>query len=140
MKKSSWEHFPHQADMGIRGLGSSVEEAFEQAAISLTAVITEPEKIEHKREVQIELEEADLEILFVAWLSSLIYEMDTRKMLFGKFKVNISGNKLTANLWGENIDIEKHQPRVEVKGASYTELCVRKEKDGRWLAQCVVDV
>jgi SHS2 domain-containing protein len=26
-----WELFPHEADMGVRGVGSSKEEAFEQA-------------------------------------------------------------------------------------------------------------
>ena len=42
----TWEHFPHQADMGIRGRGASREEAFEQAAVALTAVITDPEGVE----------------------------------------------------------------------------------------------
>ena len=41
-----WEHFSHQADMGIRGHGASKEEAFEQAALALTAVITDLDKVE----------------------------------------------------------------------------------------------
>ena len=32
--------------MGIRGYGASKEEAFEQAAVALTAVITDHEKVE----------------------------------------------------------------------------------------------
>ena len=38
-----WEHFPHDADIGIRGLGLSKADAFEQGAVALTAVITDPQ-------------------------------------------------------------------------------------------------
>ena len=34
-----WEHFSHGADVGVRGFGISVEEAFEQAALALSAVV-----------------------------------------------------------------------------------------------------
>ena len=33
-----------------------------------------------------------------------------------------------------------HKPAVEVKGATFTELAVRQDPDGRWRAQCIVDV
>ena len=39
-----WEHFPHEADMGVRGHGASREQAFEQAALALTAVIADLDK------------------------------------------------------------------------------------------------
>ena len=32
--KKSWEHYPHTADMGIRGFGDSVEDAFAAAALA----------------------------------------------------------------------------------------------------------
>ncbi|HKJ23114.1 MAG TPA: archease, partial [Gammaproteobacteria bacterium] len=38
-----WEHFPHDADVGIRGTGDTPEEAFAQAAVAMTAVVTDPE-------------------------------------------------------------------------------------------------
>jgi tRNA nucleotidyltransferase (CCA-adding enzyme) len=28
----NWEHFPHEADMGVRGIGPTKEAAFEGAA------------------------------------------------------------------------------------------------------------
>jgi Archease protein family (MTH1598/TM1083)/tRNA-splicing ligase RtcB len=37
--KAGWEHFPHDADVGVRGWGTSAAQAFEQAAYALTAVI-----------------------------------------------------------------------------------------------------
>ena len=65
--KAAWEHFPHEADVGIRGLGPTKECAFEQAALALTAVITDPHKVEPLQEVQITCEAIDDELLFIDW-------------------------------------------------------------------------
>ncbi|MHC4622782.1 MAG: archease [Planctomycetota bacterium] len=139
-KSAGWEHFPHQADIGIRGVGLSKERAFEQAAVALTAVITSPDKVEAEQEVKISCSAGDDELLLVDWLNSLLCEMGTRKMLFGRFEVRIEGNELEAWAWGEKMDVSKHRPVVEVKAATYAELSVREDEDGRWVAQCVVDV
>ena len=139
MGDARWEHFAHEADMGVRGIGSSLEEAFEEAAIALTAVITDPGSVDAGEMVEVECEAPDEEILLTEWLNALIYEMATRGMLWGRFEVKVEGLKLHGRAWGEKVDIEKHQPAVEVKGATYTQLRVKKE-DGHWIAQCVVDV
>jgi tRNA nucleotidyltransferase (CCA-adding enzyme) len=135
-----WEHFPHQADMGIRGWGASKEEAFEQGAMAMTAVITDPAKVEPLSCITVQRNEADDELLFAEWINALVYEMATRKMLFSRFRVVLNGNSLVGEAWGEPVDIRKHQPAVEVKGATYTALHVEQESSGRWVAQCVVDV
>jgi tRNA nucleotidyltransferase (CCA-adding enzyme) len=134
----SWEHFSHQADMGIRGRGASKEEAFEQAARGLTAVITDLDKVKPLTSVTVQREDTDDELLFAEWINALIYEMAIRKMLFSRFRVAFSGNVLTVEAWGEPVDVLK--PAVEVKGATYTALQVRQEPGGEWVAQCVVDV
>lgn len=138
--QTSWEHFEHEADVGIRGLGASKEGAFEQAAVALTAVITEPDKVEGREEVQVVCEADDDELLFVEWLNCLLYEMGTRKMLFSRFEVIIEEHRLRAVAWGQRTDIAKHSPAVEVKAATYHDLSVRRDEDGTWIAQCVVDV
>ena len=135
-----WEHFSHQADTGIRGHGASKEEAFEQAALALTAVITDLDKVEPLTSVTVQREDTDDELLFAEWINALVYEMATRKMLFSRFCVTLSGSSLAGEAWGEPVDVAKHQPAVEVKGATYTALQVRQESDGNWIAQCVVDV
>jgi tRNA nucleotidyltransferase (CCA-adding enzyme) len=135
-----WEHFSHQADMGIRGRGASKEEAFEQAAMALTAVITDPNKVEPLTSIAVQRDDADDELLFADWINALVYEMATRKMLFSRFRVAFAGDSLIGEAWGEPVDIAKHQPAVEVKGATYTALQVRHESCGEWIAQCIVDV
>ena len=136
----TWEHFPHGADVGVRGYGESIEEAFAQAALALTAVITDPAGVEPRDRVPIRCEAPDAELLLADWLNALVYEMATRRMVFGRFEVAIEDGRLDATASGEHLDPDRHLPTVEVKGATYTALGVTRRPDGSWVAQCVVDV
>ena len=136
---SRWEHFAHGADVGIRGVGPSPAEAFEQAGIALTAVITNPGCVRSRVALDIACAAPDLELLLVDWLNALIYEMATRHMLFSRYEVHIDGFRLQANVGGERVDRLEHTPAVEIKGATFTALKV-SEIGGQWIAQCVVDV
>jgi tRNA nucleotidyltransferase (CCA-adding enzyme) len=135
-----WEHFEHGADIGVRGVGGTLAQAFEQAAIAMTAAITDPAGVAALTEVEISCEAPDAELLLADWLNALVYEMQVRHLLFGRFAVSIHDNRLSGRAWGEPIDVARHHPAVEVKGATYTQLAVRKLDDGNWLAQCIVDV
>ncbi len=135
-----WEHFHHEADIGIRGIAASLEEAFEQAGLALTAVITDPHLVRPEEVVEVCCQAPDDELLFAEWINALIYEMATRKMLFSRFEVQLGDHSLQGRAWGERVDRRRHQPAVEVKGATYTELKVWRDSDGIWHAQCVVDV
>jgi SHS2 domain-containing protein len=90
--------------------------------------------------VEISCQAPDLELLLVDWLNGLVYEMACRTMLFSRFQVRIAGTRLSGEAWGERIEVGRHAPAVEIKGATYTALAVRRTTDGQWLAQCVVDV
>lgn len=135
-----WEHFPHEADMGIRGIGESKAEAFEEIAKALIGVISDLKTIRAKEKIHVSCEAADDEICVVDWLNQLIYEMAIRKMLFCNFKVRFKNQRLESEVWGEPLVVARHQPVVEVKGASYTELAVIRDPSGFWTVQCVVDV
>ena len=135
-----WEHFDHGADIGVRGFGSTPVEAFEQAAMALTAVVTDPGSVRLQEGRRLQCKAPDLESLFYEWLNAVIYEMSIGHMLFGRFDVTINEGQLTAVLTGETVIPERHEPAVEIKGATYTELRVAREPDGGWHAQCVVDV
>ena len=50
--RARWEHFPHSADVGIRGYAATLPEAFEQAALALTGIVTDAE-IEPRTSVEV---------------------------------------------------------------------------------------
>ncbi|MCC7180831.1 MAG: archease [Acidobacteria bacterium] len=139
--ESRWEHFEHGADIGVRGTGPTLAAAFQQAALALTAVVTDPALVRPETSVPIACEAPTDDILFVDWLNALVYEMATRRMLFARFTVAIDANRhLQATAWGERVDPRRHEPAVEVKGATQTALRVVQDAAGPWTAECVVDV
>jgi SHS2 domain-containing protein len=140
MAEARWELYSHPADIGIRGIGPTREEAFAQAALALTSVITDLAKVQPKEPVDIICQEQDDDLLFLSWLSALLYEMATRGMLFSRFEIEAVEGGIKARAWGEPVEVARHEPAVEVKAATYADLKVEQRPDGTWLAQCIVDV
>jgi tRNA nucleotidyltransferase (CCA-adding enzyme) len=140
MATERWEHFSHEADIGVRGYGGSKAAAFEQAARAALAVVVDLDTVQARERIDIACEAPDDVLLLVDWLNAIVFEIATRQMLFSRVEVEMDGLRLMARLWGELIDLDRHQPGVEIKGATYTEARVEYRPDGTWMAQCVVDV
>lgn len=135
-----WEHFEHAADMGVRGIGSSREAAFEEAAAATCATVTDLALVRPDILFEVDCQAKNDEFLLVDWLNALIAEMSAQRMIFSRFEVRISDGHLHGRAWGEFADSLRHNPAVEVKGATLTELKIFQSADGVWTAQCVVDV
>jgi tRNA nucleotidyltransferase (CCA-adding enzyme) len=136
-----WEHFDHGADIGVRGFGATKAAAFEQAALAMTGVVTEPTAVAPCEAVPIACDAPDDELLLTAWLNAVVHEMAMRQVQFGRFEVVIDGRHLAPLAHGEPTDVARHRPAVEVKGATLTSLRVAPSDDGTgWVAQTVVDV
>ena len=126
--------------MGVRGFGRTCEEAFEQVGLALTSVVVLPELVRARESVAVCCSAGDIELVLLDWLSAVVYQLAARRMIFNQFKVRIQGMRLEGEMFGESLDVARHQPGVEVKAATATSLRVAQLADGTWLAQCVVDV
>lgn len=133
-----WEHFPHDTDVGVRGFGTSAEQAIAQAGEALTAIMTDAE-VKPRIAVEVHCEAPDFELLLFDFLNTVIYEMALRNMLFGRFDVRINGSTLDATIWGEPVDVVRHAVFCEPKGATYNALKVAR-RGGDWSAACIVAV
>lgn len=140
VKSGRFETFEHGADVGVRGFGGTPAEAFEEAARALASVVVDLSTVERDCEVDIECCAEDLEILLLDFLNELVFQMSAHGLVFTCFEVRIDGLHLRARAFGERVELARHQPAVEVKGATCTELSVTQHGDGQWIAQCVVDV
>ena len=123
----------------MRGRGATLAEAFANAGRALTAVVTEPDSVREVLSVEIACQAPDPEALLFDWLNALVFEMATRRVLFARYEVKVEGSSLAARAFGEPVEVGRHQPAVEVKGATWTGLRVARE-GRRWAAECVVDV
>jgi len=134
-----YETFEHEADVGVRGFGRTMEEAFQNGAKALFSVMVELDKVDPKKKVEINCEAPDSETLFVEWLNELLSTSDIKDIVFSEFEVKIDENKLSGFAYGEELDQEKHRPKIEVKAATYSQMKVYQEED-TWITQCIVDI
>jgi len=137
-----YEYFDHKADIGIRGFGATLEEAFQEAAKAMFGVMGKIEKVIKKGKISIECEADDEAGLLTEFLNALLAEADINSMFFSDFKVEIKKDdnyKLTGWAYGEKRDPDRHELKLEVKAATYSNLKVEKQGN-KFMAQCVVDV
>lgn len=137
-----YELFGHPADIGIRGFGETVEQAFENGAKALFQVMTDIKSVEPKTEIEIKTEAGGIEELFVEWLNELLSQADLEDMFFSEFELEIKKNKdyrLEGKVRGEKMDSEKHELKTVVKAATYSQLKVEKTNK-KFLAQCICDI
>jgi len=140
MNKPGWSHFDHQADIGIEGRGTDMAQAFAQAGLALIAVMTDPNLIRPRESRILTCTGDDPELLLFDFINEIIFLISSEGMIFSRIEVDIKDSGLEARLLGEPIDPDRHDPAVEIKGASFNSLWVGQNKKGLWVARCVVDV
>ena len=96
-----YAYFEHDADMGIVGRGERIEEAFEQAATAMFAMMADPAQVRPQASVAIEFEEADVELALVTWLNLLLGEARSRGLVLGRFKLRRDGARWSGTAEGE---------------------------------------
>jgi SHS2 domain-containing protein len=138
--KKAFEIIDHAADVGIIAYGADVEELFSNAALALFSLITEPEIVEEKLHINLEVSSEDTDSLLIEWLNELIYCFDAKHMLFNRFDIrNVTHNELKATCYGEDFDPMKHKIKLGVKAATYHMLKLDKNGDG-YKAQIILDI
>ncbi len=133
-----YEFFEHKADIGIRGIGSSLEEAFAEAAKAMFSVMVDIDKVKPIKTVDISCKAENDEELLVEFLNKLLSEANINDMVFSGFIVRIKDHGLEATAKGESLDPERHNVKTEVKAATYSQLKI--ESNEKFLVQCIVDV
>jgi len=131
MKK--YEFIEHTADVGVRVYGKTLEEAFENAALAMFEVMTDIKTIDPKEEHIVEIKAEDETHLLYTWLEALLIKFDVDGKLFSTFKINEikrSENQvfLTATVWGETYNQNKHPSRTEVKSITYHRMEIFQKK------------
>ncbi|MEM2429154.1 MAG: archease [Nitrososphaerales archaeon] len=144
MQKSGYEFLGDVAiaDVAFKAWGSSLEELFESAAIALFEVMVNTKSVKFGVVKNFELKSESIDELLYDFLSYLIFLKDTEKLFLSRFEIKIDKNevyRLLARVYGEQIDIKKHELRVDVKAITY-HLFEVKKIDDKWVAMIVVDV
>ncbi len=136
-----YEYLEHTADMGMVVNGESLAELLIHAAQGLFAAIAVLETIDETVSVEIHLTAGSVEELFVAWLDELIFQHETKEIFFKRAAIQqCSETEMSATVYGEPANFDKHAVYTEIKSVTYHQLQVVQKPDGSWFAQVIFDL
>ncbi len=140
----AYSYLDHEADVGIRAEGNTLEEAFCEGAKAAFNVMVGLDEVNPKEKVEIHCESKGIDLLFVEWLNELLSLADMNGLLFSRFEVDKIRKKgemyiIDGLAFGEKIDQQKHKLKTEVKAATYSGLKY-EVKGKRHYLQCVLDL
>ena len=137
-----YKFFEHTADMKFQAYGTSLEEAFSNAALALTDVIVEVREVEQIIRKEITIESEDKKSLLYDFLEKFLYLMDAEHFVINKvLSLGIEKGKklkLIANVAGD-IGLDKYSFKRHVKAVTYNDMII-DEKPGNVMIQVVLDL
>ena len=139
-----FDFLEHTADVYVRAHGKTMEEAYENAALSMFETITDTDKIAPTQEDSLEVEAEDQYALIYNWLEALLVKSETLDMLYSKFQITNwkeTAEKFVfkAKIWGEKFDPKKHPQKVAVKAVTYHRMVIIREMD-RVILEFILDI
>ncbi|MBI3624827.1 MAG: archease [Candidatus Rokubacteria bacterium] len=140
MSAAGYDYFDVAADVGVKAWGSTLSEAFAQAALGVFALIVDPESAEPRESREVRAQGETREALLVNWLNECLYVHDIEAFVVNRIEFLVfEPTRVHACLWGEDLNPGRHRLGTVVKAATFHQVQVR-ETDGRWEIRVVLDV
>lgn len=139
--KKAFEFLPHTADVKFLAYGKTLEEAFANAALATTAVMTD-DVIQSHIEKKIAVTSAKKDSLLYDFLEKLLYFVDTEGFLVGEVKQLAivqkgKGYSLHAIVRGDAA--EGYDVSMQIKAVTYNDMFIKEERTGVTI-QVVLDI
>jgi len=129
-----FRYHEHTADITVECWASTLEAAFEEAALATFEVILDTSTVQPSNSVDISVQGVDLQELLVEWIGRLLSLIDINVHFYSKFEIlelvkDPEGFKLKGRAWGEDIDLERHDTRTEVKAMTYADMKIEQTSE-----------
>jgi SHS2 domain-containing protein len=124
-----YEILEHTADIGVRALGGSLEELFENAAWGMAEVLGARAEVGHGTAITVQVVGADHEALLVAWLDEVMFRLEHSGARLGNVQVRaVREGVVDADV--SLVDDGSPPDGTELKAATYHQLAIRQTDDG----------
>ena len=135
-----YEIIDHTADIGLRAYGKDLKQIFTNAACGMFGILADLKNVRAKESLKIKLEAPNTEELFLSWLSELLYQYNSKGIIFKEFLIDkLDERSISAQARGEKLDLKRHRLKTEIKAVTYHQLKVQKVGDS-WQGEVIFDV
>jgi SHS2 domain-containing protein len=137
----SFEIIEHTADVGIRALGGTLEEVFEQTTLGLADIIGawRPSATDNDEPLRIQVEARDLGGLLVDWLEEVLFLQDSRDAVLRAVAIESVAETVAVGTVRLGPRGDEVLAGTAVKAITFHRLRVEPRDDG-WITEVYVDV
>ena len=141
----SYEIIEHTADIGLRIRAKDLNRLFKDAAEGFFDLVTDLEAVKKSgpfslHEIEMNLQEENVEELFMRWLQELLFIFSTRKSILLEYNfVSLTPMLLRLKAKAIRFDPKKHVSRHEIKAVTFHQFRVTHDASG-WLAEVIFDI
>ena len=121
----SYKTLEHTTDAIIEVTANNLKEAFQIAGISVIDTILDSSKVEENSSRNLIVKGKDLKYLLYNWLEEMIILTITDGFAWKRILLEITKNEdyqIEAEVFGELIDLKKHEFKVEIKSPTFHEM------------------
>ena len=126
----SYRTLDHATDAIIEVTADNLENAFKIAGISVIETILDISRVSEIEKKSIQVEGKDLKYLLYNWLEEIIILTITDGFAGRTISLTISnedGYKINADIFGEIIDLKKHEFKVEIKSPTFHDMRIEQK-------------
>ena len=126
----SYRTLDHATDAIIEVTADNLENAFKIAGISVIETILDISRVAEIEKKSIQVEGKDLKYLLYNWLEEIIILTITDGFAGRTISLTISnedGYKINADIFGEIIDLKKHEFKVDIKSPTFHDMRIEQK-------------
>ena len=119
----------HATDAFIEVTAKDLKEAFSVTADAVINITLDQDKVEEKEQKEFSAVGKDLRYLLFSWLEEITFVLITQGFAIRRIEFDILENDeytINAKAYGEPLDFEKHNFKVEIKAPTFYEMKIEQ--------------
>ncbi|MDX1441518.1 MAG: archease [Nitrosopumilaceae archaeon] len=128
----SYKLLDHATDAFVEVRAKDLKEAFAVTADAVINLTLDKDRVEEKEQKQFSATGKDLRYLLFSWLEEITFVLITEGFAIKRIEFDIKKNDgytINATAFGEPLDFEKHNFKVEIKAPTFYEMKI-EQNDG----------
>ena len=127
----SYKFLDHATDAFLEVTAKDLKEAFSVTADAVINITLDQEKVDEKDQKEFSAHGKDLRYLLFSWLEEITFVLITEGFAIRRIEFDIiqnDGYQIQAKAFGEPLDFQKHNFKVEIKAPTFYEMKIEQNE------------